>query len=422
MNNKLLFCINIINDIRNNKTNTLSINKRRPNTMSINKTRTNIVLNYKTRVNAMLINKTRPDTSSINKTKIDATTINKTRTDIVTINKTRINNLSINKRSTNTLLTFLNNKPKVLTSFMNETTMQMIEKIAKKEASLSKIDLSKIDNNWVIGITITNSIPYFSNELASKRPRARTVLNYIKTVCHNYPEKINCKLAIAIGDHADNCKEGLMVFSKNKASNCILIPDLYSMGNYSGKINKKDNIPFSKKINESLFIGSTTGNINPENNPRLKLCNFSLNNNNIKGYINNICQIPEEKIAKTYPKYKNFIHGALSIEDQIKYKYLINVDGNTCAWDRLVWILNTNSICLKQKSDNKCWYYDLLENNKHFIEYNEPNEINAIMNKLSQEKCDDIIKNANFFVNEYLREKSHSLYMGHLLYNLSLAK
>ena len=63
-----------------------------------------------------------------------------------------------------------------------------------------------------------------------------------------------------------------------------------------------------------------------------------------------------------------------------------------------------------------------MENNKHYIEFNEPNDINTIINKLSPEKCNDIIKNANAFVNEYLRENSHMLYMSNLLYNLSEKK
>ena len=310
----------------------------------------------------------------------------------------------------------------------NEKSMKIIENIALRESKLSKLDLSKVDNNMIIGITIINSIPYFSHEVSNSKNninvhhRGRSVLNFIKKVCSISPKKINCKLAIGLHDAHDDMKEGLMVFSKKKDSKCILIPDLYSMNNYGGKINNKDNIPFLKKKNESLFIGSTTGNNNPENNSRLKLCDFSLNNKKIKAYINNICQISEEKIAITYPKYKNFLHKNLSINDQVQYKYLINVDGNTCAWDRLVWILNTNSICLKQKSDNKCWYYDLMENNKHYIEFNEPNDINTIINKLSPEKCNDIIKNANAFVNEYLRENSHMLYMSNLLYNLSEKK
>ena len=194
------------------------------------------------------------------------------------------------------------------------------------------------------------------------------------------------------------------------------------MNNYGGKTNKRDNIPFQKKINASLFIGATTGSGNPEKNDRLKLCNFYINNKNIKAYINVLCQIPEEKIAKTYPKYKSFLHTSLSIETQIKNKFLINIDGNTCAWDRLPWILNSNSICLKKKSNNKCWYYDLLENNKHYVEFEEPKNIIEIMNNLNsnQVKCINIIKNANLFVDEYLNESALMLYMGNLLYNISL--
>ena len=331
------------------------------------------------------------------------------------------NKISLNKA----FLLTINRKSYPILNNYNNKNSKVIESIASKESKLSKIDLKKINNNTIIGIKIVNSNPYFTHQLTSKEKtiinsRSLIVLNYIKKVCNNFPNKINCELAIGLNDSHDNINEGLMVFSKKINSNCILIPDIYSINNYAGKINKSDNI--TSKINESLFIGATTGNNNPENNSRLKLCNFSLNNKNIKGYINNICQISEEGIAKTYPKYKNFMRKSMSIEDQIKYKYLINIDGNTCAWDRLPWVLNTKSICLKQKSNNKCWYYDLLENNKHYIEFNEPNDIISIMNNLSHDKYNYIIKNANIFVNEYLREQSHMLYMGYLLYNLSLTK
>jgi hypothetical protein len=378
-----------------------------------------------------IINKDKNKNKNISGISINKPAIKKP-TSIIFINKTGIKNITptiINyKKSLNKNILLKMIQPPTLIlkpkTTLSKQTSKIIETIALKESTLSKINLKQIDNNFIIGITIVNNIPCFSNKLLNLKNKSRAdgVLNFIKKVCNIFPKKINCKIAIGLGDSHDCHKEGIMVFSKNKDSKCILIPDLYSMNNYGGKISKRDNIPFSKKINESLFIGATTGSNNPEKNDRLKLCNYALNNKNIKAYINTLCQIPEVKIAKTYPKYKSFLHSSLSIETQIKNKYLINIDGNTCAWDRLPWILNSNSICFKKKSNNKCWYYDLLENNKHYVEFEEPNNITEIMNNLNsnQNRCINIIKNANLFVDEYLNEDALMLYMGNLLYNISL--
>jgi hypothetical protein len=191
---------------------------------------------------------------------------------------------------------------------------------------------------------------------------------------------------------------------------------------YHGNLYIKDRVEFDKKKDQAIFIGSSTGSVSPYHNDRLQLCNYFLKSEKVKCYINNVCQIEEDKIAEVFPAYKAFLHESMNIPSQLAYKFIITIDGNTASWDRLVWILNSNSVCLKKKSDHVCWYYDFLENGKHYIEFNEFDEIEKIMETVTPEQCEEIIKNANAFVKQYLTYDKQLAYMGHLMYYCSIGK
>lgn len=60
-----------------------------------------------------------------------------------------------------------------------------------------------------------------------------------------------------------------------------------------------------------------------------------------------------------------------SIEEHLKYKYLLSVDGWTSAWVRVPWILSSNSVLLKQKSTTVQWFYGEMQEDKHYIEVSE---------------------------------------------------
>ena len=49
--------------------------------------------------------------------------------------------------------------------------------------------------------------------------------------------------------------------------------------------------------------------------------------------------------------------GKVSITDHLKYKYLISVDGNTCAWQRVPWIMLSGSVLLLVETDMEEWFY-----------------------------------------------------------------
>jgi hypothetical protein len=298
--------------------------------------------------------------------------------------------------------------------------MKNIEKKALYE-SKKKMVKNLANEDDIIEISIVNNIVHLTKPTKTEIYvcRQNEVVTFLNDCCKILDKNINLVINIGLHDtYKDNL--GIMVFSiTNSNQQNILIPDYYSMSNYDGKLDINVDIPFDQKLNKAIFVGSSTGSVNPRINERLNLCNTFINNNNIKCYISNFCQININDIIKEYPNYRLFSSSHIPILNQLEYKYIINVDGNTCTWDRIPWILNNNSICLKKKSNHKCWYYDFMNKGEHFIEFDNDNEIQEKINKISFNDCKRIINNANQFCNNYLKRNCHLQYMAKLLYYIS---
>lgn len=58
-------------------------------------------------------------------------------------------------------------------------------------------------------------------------------------------------------------------------------------------------------------------------------------------------------------------------EDHLKYKYLISLDGNTCAWERVPWIMLSNSVLIKQETSKIQWFYPALKAYYNYVPVNE---------------------------------------------------
>jgi len=252
--------------------------------------------------------------------------------------------------------------------------------------------------------------------------RNSAVFDFITDVCKNATCSINTTISIELNDTytTHNCKELSSTFFSTPFSTLPLVPDLYAILKYSNKLNIVDKIPHEEKINGAIFIGSSTGSLYPSTNQRLSLCNKYIDNPLVHCFINVICQITEKDVEAVFPSYKKFIRPSMSIEEQTKYKYIISVDGNTSAWDRVPWILNSNSILLMKKSDHKCWYYDFLIPNVHYIPFDDDTDIESIV--LSADDRSHIIRNANQFVKDYLLYEKHKLYMQYFLEFCSVDK
>jgi hypothetical protein len=239
-------------------------------------------------------------------------------------------------------------------------------------------------------------------------------------------------IIININFHDSYDFSGILSFgAKNNNTKSVLIPDMYQMNNYVDSIPSTYNdkyVNFTDKINKIIFCGASSGSIDIKYNDRINTCIWSNKNSWAKEYTNfkitSIVQL-SNTILNNYTTLnniplKNILSNSISIEEQLKYKYILSIDGNTWAWDRPVWIMNSNSLFLKYESENIGWYYEFLKENKHYVSVNRnnmENKYNFFENNTNQAL--EIIKNSKKFVKDYCSEEAWTFYFKSLLDEIS---
>jgi hypothetical protein len=212
---------------------------------------------------------------------------------------------------------------------------------------------------------------------------------------------------------------GILTFGSKTNNKSVLIPDIYQMYNYKDTIQENiyNDLDFNKKINKIIFVGSTTGNTDIKLNNRINTCiwgntdHWATKNTFFK--ITNIVQIPKDLL---YSYMDSIFSNNITIDEQLKYKYILSIDGNTWAWDRPIWIMKSNSLFFKYESDNVGWYYDLLKENKHYVSVNienMENKYNFFENNTNQAL--EIIHNSKNFVKDYCSEEAWIFYFKSLI-------
>jgi hypothetical protein len=188
---------------------------------------------------------------------------------------------------------------------------------------------------------------------------------------------------------------------------------------------KTTNISWKDKIEKAVFRGSSTGagvsngkdNIPGKINQRLAALRISSENpslldvgitkwnlrprklENVK-FLQTISPQGENKNYKPANK--------LSLQEQSKFKYILNLEGNVCAY-RLSYELSSGSVILIAKSEWNMWFQKFLKPYIHFVPVREDLEdlIEKIQWCISHDKeCKKIVKNANLFYESYLNSEA----------------
>ena len=114
----------------------------------------------------------------------------------------------------------------------------------------------------------------------------------------------------------------------------------------------------------------------------------------------------------------SYVSNFLRPMDQIKYKYLIAVDGNTFP-SSLMWQLYAHSTVIKNRSNYIEWYHKGLKEGVHYVPY-EPDcsDLEKIILSLRKNdaKAKEIAENATAYANQYLNAETAAAYLYHLLH------
>ena len=155
-------------------------------------------------------------------------------------------------------------------------------------------------------------------------------------------------------------------------------------------------IPFINKTNKLVWRGVSTGNPDRPGN-RFNLVEKWYNNTqNLNIGFSSICQGRE--------KYNKYVKGNISIEELIKYKYILSVEGNDKD-SGSNWKLNSNSVIFMPKPRYISWLMESkLIPNYHYILVKD--DFSDLLEKYkwcenNQDKCIEIIKNAKTYMNQF---------------------
>ncbi len=205
----------------------------------------------------------------------------------------------------------------------------------------------------------------------------------------------------------------------------ILIPDFEALSGNTFFIKDLSNeikrYRWQKKYSQAIWRGSTTGGcISSENFlnfPRAKAVHFSLENPElVNARFTNLVQCNEQE--EVIKKFGNFFDENMPVKKQIRYKYQLLIDGNTCAYSRAFWQFFSNCAIFKQSSDHIQWYYGEMEPYVHYIPLEE--DLSDLSIKIQWAKKNDrkvqkIIQNAQNLSQKTLTRKAIYQYLYQLL-------
>ncbi len=150
----------------------------------------------------------------------------------------------------------------------------------------------------------------------------------------------------------------------------VLFPDYDAQRGYQKLFAKIEEgistYPWQKKVAKIFWRGANTGYAIENKTLRTKFLDQTKDLFFIDAGFTKHTQFKtkadKDAFAAKYP-----LKNKASEKDALQYKYLIDVDGNSCSYSRMAWILYSNSLLLKHKSDQVQWYYSLLEENVHYL-------------------------------------------------------
>ena len=162
----------------------------------------------------------------------------------------------------------------------------------------------------------------------------------------------------------NDSKETRLCFARPRNSPHICVPDSH-LGRTVSICNSLESIdkPFDQKVNKISFFGSDTGRKYKDGSvQRVNFCQKYKNNENVIAKITNFVEQPFDD---------SIYSRSVSIKDQLDYKYILNINGNTTSWERLIWAMNSNSFCLFLRppphQDEISWYYHMFDLTQFFI-------------------------------------------------------
>jgi hypothetical protein len=161
-------------------------------------------------------------------------------------------------------------------------------------------------------------------------------------------------------------KNQRFAYTAKPNSSHILIPDAHSQETRNKLLAVKNrDVPFAAKRKSAAFVGSDTGARRKDGWTMRSLVSHTYKDS----------RIVYSKISALDADAQTRFGGKINLDrisdfpmevwQQLRYQVILNIDGNSTSWERLLWAMASNSLCVYVKPfDGEAmysWYYPLLE-------------------------------------------------------------
>ena len=196
-------------------------------------------------------------------------------------------------------------------------------------------------------------------------------INFLDLVLKTYKLDLDCRFVACINDGVPLTDKytKFSTFGRHYSSNHIGLPDPLVCGSLTFGQKIRDyitqDIPFKNKKDGMIFRGSDTSK-QRENllNQRMMFCLDNKNSNFIDAKITLFAHYTD-KMLENHKINKSEIYAErTSPKEQLEYKYMAYINGNTVSGDRMMWQMASNSLLVqvepKDNEDDYIWYHSFL--------------------------------------------------------------
>jgi len=213
--------------------------------------------------------------------------------------------------------------------------------------------------------------------------RVNFLINLLKVAISRYNLDINCNIIFNLMDGISAQEHYTRIcISASLDSNHILMPDphlFYHINTF--KQNHENDPRFEEKQAKIIFYGSDTGLVGQDLlNQRIKFCAKAFNNPKVTSKITNFVHFSKELLEDLNINIEDIKAEYQNIPQQLKSKYILDIDGNVASWDRTPWAMASNSYLIHLESDTNNsvnWYYPFIQQNGILPIYKEEDILNG---------------------------------------------
>ena len=251
--------------------------------------------------------------------------------------------------------------------------------------------------------------------------RAETYRAFLAAVAAAHPLRRPVTIALEVGDQPLNGAFPFFSFQKDEGDPSILLPDVNLLeGEFYEGDGFRDHIPFAAKADKAVFVGSTSGSQNTletiaaGRNQRIEAALFFKNHASVDFWLPMVVQSDEAATAAI--RSLGLGERIVSWPEQFTYKFLLSLDGNGAACQRIAVALKSNAAVLKYRSRSVLHYFHGLIAGTHYVPIDGNEEVlDLVADKTEYARYEEIAADGRDFFKRYLNRQATIGYAAMLL-------